>query len=63
MPADLHKKQEKDWMQIYAPYILITLIILLVLFIIALLFAVTGVHANTLTGTEANHWQNMANII
>ncbi|WP_458454398.1 hypothetical protein [Methanobrevibacter sp.] len=63
MPVDLHKKEEKDLMQIYAPYILITLIILLVLFIIALLFAVTGVHANTLTGTEANHWQNMQNII
>ena len=63
-PARLQKKQEpKGVLEIYAPYILITCIIILVLLIIAVIMTFAGVHANTLTGTEANTWQNMEAII
>ena len=64
MAADLHRKPEqKTLMEIYAPYIVIVCIIILVLLIIAVIFTMTGLHANSLTGTEANTWQNMGGII
>ena len=53
----------EQWVTPYVPYILITCIIILVLLIIAVIFTMMGIHANTLTGTEANHWQNMEAII
>lgn len=64
MAADLHRKPEpKSMMEIYAPYILMFCIIILVLLIIAVIFTMTGLHANSLTGSEANTWQNMESII
>ena len=64
MAADLHRKPEhKSFMEIYAPYIVMVCIIILVLLIIAVIFTMTGLHANSLTGTEANTWQNMGGII
>ena len=64
MAADLHRKPEhKSTMEIYAPYIVMVCIIILVLLIIAVIFTMTGLHANSLTGTEANTWQNMGGII
>ena len=63
-PARLHPEPEqKSLLEIYAPYILITCIIILVLLIIAVIFTMMGLHANSLTGTEANTWQNMEAII
>ena len=63
-PARLQKQEEpKPFLETYAPYFIIVCIILLVLLIIAILFVCVGVHANTLTGTEANHWQNLEAII
>lgn len=53
----------EQWVTPYVPYILITCIIILILLIIAVIFTMMGIHANTLTGTEANHWQNMEAII
>ena len=64
MTSDLHRKPEpKSLMEIYAPYIVIVCIIVLILLIIAVIFTMMGIHANSLTGTEANHWQNMEAII
>ena len=64
MAADLHRKPEhKSFMEIYAPYFLIIAIIILVLLIIAVVFTMTGLRANSLTGSEANTWQNMESII
>ena len=63
-PARLDKQPEqKDLLEIYAPYIVLVCLIVLVLLIIAVIFTMAGLHANTLTGTEANHWQNMEAII
>ena len=53
----------EQWVTPYVPYILITCIIILILLIIAVIFTMAGLHANTLTGTEANHWQNLEAII
>ena len=64
MTTDLHPKQEpKPLIEVYAPYIIVICLIILVFLIIALVMVVTGVHANTLTGSEANHWQNLQTII
>ncbi len=64
MAADLHRKpQQKSTLEIYAPYILMLCIIILVLLIIAVIFTMAGLHANSLTGTEANLHQNMEAII
>lgn len=64
MAADLHpKKESKSFMEVYTPYIILLCLIVLVFLIIALVMVVTGVHANTLTGSEANHWQNLQTII
>ena len=64
MAARLNRKEEpKSVLEIYAPYILITCIIILIFLIIAVIMVATGVHANTFTGTEANTWQNMEAII
>ena len=63
-PARLDPKpEEMSLMELYAPYILLTCIIILVLLIIAVIMTFAGVHANTLTGTEANHYQNLEAII
>ena len=63
-PARLDPKpEEMSLMELYAPYILLTCIIILVLLIIAVIMTFVGVHANTLTGTEANHYQNLEAII
>ena len=64
MAARLDRKPEqKGLLEIYAPYILVTCIILLVLLIIALILAMANVHAFQLTGTEANLHQNLEAII
>ena len=64
MAADLHRKQEqRSLLDIYAPYILIMLIIILVLLIVAVVMVMTGVHANSITGSEANIYQNLEAII
>jgi hypothetical protein len=58
--------QEDNWestLQRYAPYLLIVCLIILILLIIALACALMGVSAHSLTGTEANLWQNMEAII
>ena len=47
----------------YVPYLLIVLVIILILLCIALACTVMGVSAHSLTGTEANLWQNMEAII
>ena len=63
-PARLQKKQEpKGVLEIYAPYILITCIIILVLLIICLILTFAHVHANSLVGSEANVYQNLEAII
>lgn len=62
-PARLDPKPEMSILETYAPYILIVCIIILILLIIAVIMTFAGVHANTLTGTEANTWQNMEAII
>lgn len=51
------------WLQNHATPILLVCIILLFLLIVALLMTMLGVHANTVTGTEANVWQNMEQLI
>lgn len=64
--ARLYKKQELSWEQRitpYVPYLLIVLLIILTLLLFALVFSVMGVSANSLTGSEANHWQNMEALI
>ena len=64
MPADLHRKPEqKSLMEIYTPYILLVCIIILVLLIIGLILTFAHVHAFQLTGTEANTYQNIQQII
>ena len=64
MPARLHKREEpKSLMEIYAPYILVTCIIILILLIIAVVLAFANVHAFQITGTEANLHQNLEAII
>ena len=63
-PARLQKKQEpKGLLEIYAPYIIVFCMIILVLLVIALCLAVFNVHAFQLTGTEANLHQNMEALI
>lgn len=64
MAADLHRKPEhKSTMEIYAPYIVMVCIIILVLLIIAVIFTMTGLHANSLTGSEANVYQSLESIV
>ena len=64
MPADLHRKQkQKSTLEVYAPYLLILCMIILVLLIIGLIIAMAHVHAFQLTGTEANLHQNLEAII
>ena len=64
MAADLHKQPEqKSLLDVYAPYILILLIIILILLIVAVVMVMTGVHANSITGSEANIYQNLEAII